>query len=67
MITAKIKELRALISAIAGLIVVIILLVILPAVLLRMFGMPSSWMTVPSGELVSYGVFLFCAAYALSR
>lgn len=65
--TVKLKEARALVASLASLVLVVIVACVLTVLAMRLFGGSLSFINVPTSDLASYGVFLFCAAYALSR
>jgi hypothetical protein len=65
--TVKLKEVRSLVASLASLVLVVIVACVLVVLATRLFGGSLSFLSVPTSDLASYGVFLFCAAYVLSR
>lgn len=65
-VTQKTNQARALVASFGMMLIAVAATVIALVLVLRLFGVPVQFVTAPS-DLVPWGVFLFCAAYALGK
>lgn len=65
-VSKRVSVLRNVLSALCLLLIALIVCALLIVVGGRVVGLPMTWLTVPQ-DLGGIGIFLFCAAFAVSR